>query len=102
MTSTPDRSAAGRTTSRRHLLLGVAIGFLVPLLSFSGLFLLPDQLGTFTLGAAPWALVAFVGVVLCFFDATRRVGTGMLLGFSTLLVVGAGACLALLAGGGWG
>jgi ABC-type transport system involved in multi-copper enzyme maturation permease subunit len=51
------------------------------------------------LGSAVWSVVAFAGVALLFFERTRRVGVGMLLGFGCLLLIGAGACTVILAVG---
>jgi len=81
--------------ARRALLLGVAVGFVVPMLAFLLLSetAAPDY---WWLGSAVWSVVAFVGVALLFFERTRRVGVGMLLGFGCLLLVGAGACTVIL------
>ncbi len=57
-------------------------------------------------GLLSWLVVPVVGVALLVAPATRRWGAGVLLGFFGMLVVGAGACVAILvavnAGGGVG
>ena len=87
----------------RQVLLGVAIGVLVPA-SALGLTLLAfrrtsDGSSAYSLGTTIWSLVAFVGVVMIGFDRTRRVGLGILLGFSALVLLGAGTCTAVVMGG---
>ena len=86
---------SGGDHARRALLLGVAIGFVIPMLAFLLLSetVAPDY---WWLGSTVWSVVAFVGVALLFFERTRRVGVGMLLGFGCLLLVGAGACTVLV------
>ena len=77
--------------SRRPLLLGVAMGFVTPMLAF---LLFPETVAREYrwFGPTVWSVVAFVGVALLFFQLTRRVGAGLLLGFGCLLLVGAGTC----------
>jgi hypothetical protein len=91
--------SGGGDHARRTLLLAVAIGFVVPMLAF---LMLPETEApnSWWLGSTVWSVVAFVGVALLFFERTRRVGLGMLLGFGCLLVVGAGACTVILIAGG--
>ena len=93
--SAPPPFSGGSNPSRRSLLLGGAIGFTIPMLAF---LLLPETEApaTWWLGSTVWSVVAFVGVALLFFERTRRVGVGMLLGFGCLLIVGAGACTVIL------
>ena len=45
-----------------------------------------------------WVIAAYLclAVALLFFERTRRVGVGMLLGFGCLLILGAGACTVLI------
>jgi len=45
-----------------------------------------------------WVIAAYLclAVALLFFERTRQLGVGMLLGFGCLLLVGAGACTVLL------
>ena len=87
--------------SRRPLLVGVAIGLLVPMLAFLGLAagITADYRWAdyWWLGSAVWSVVAFVGVALLFFERTRQVGAGILLGFACLLLTGAGACTVIFA-----
>jgi len=92
--SAPPRGSGG-VHAQRALLLGVAIGFVIPMLAFLLLSetAAPDY---WWLGSSVWSVVAFVGVALLFFERTRRVGVGMLLGFGCLLLVGAGACTVLM------
>jgi len=56
-------------------------------------------------GLLSWLVVPVVGAALLVAPATRRWGAGVLLGFFAMLVVGAGACIALAvainAGGGF-
>ena len=86
---------SGGDHARRTLLLAVAIGFVIPMLAF---LLLPETEApaSWWLGSTVWSVVAFVGVALLFFERTRRVGVGMLLGFGCLLLVGAGACTVIM------
>ena len=82
---------SGGDQSRRPLLLGVAIGFVIPMLAF--LLLSGTVARDYSwLGSTVWSVVAFVGVALLFFERTRRVGAGLLLGFGCLLLIGAGVC----------
>jgi len=92
---TPPPVSGSGNPSRRSLLLAVAFGFVVPMLAF---LLLPETEApaSWWLGSTVWSVVAFVGVALLFFERTRRVGVGMLLGFGCLLLVGAGACTVLM------
>ena len=91
----PPPGSGGGDHARRTLLLAVAVGFVVPMLAF---LLLPETEApnSWWLGSTVWSVVAFVGVALLFFERTRRVGVGMLLGFGCLLLVGAGACTVIM------
>lgn len=81
---------------RRPLLIGVAAGVVLPLLSFVvTAWVLPDA-ELWWLGSLTWSAVAFAGVVMLAAARTRRYGLGVLLGFAGLLVVGAGTCTAAL------
>ena len=88
---------------RRDLLVGIGIGIAVPAVSFLLVVLALDRAagdGTiYSVGSSVWGLVAFAGTVMIAFDRTRRLGLGILLGFSGLLVVGAGTCTAIVMGG---
>jgi hypothetical protein len=98
MTNAPAPPPVSRgNPARRPLLLGVAIGLLVPMVAF--LALSAGMTAGERLGSAVWSVVAFVGVALLFFERTRRVGVGMLLGFGCLLLTGAGACTVIFAVG---
>ena len=90
----PPQPSPAHDDSRRRKRLGVAVGVVVPLLTFLVVFLL-DGSGWW-LGQLVWSAVAFVGVALLFWPRTRSLGAGMLLGFAVLLLVGAGACTAIV------
>lgn len=49
-------------------------------------------------GLYAWVLVPVIGVALLLAPPTRRWGAGVLIGFFGMLVIGAGACLALVVG----
>ena len=100
-TESPSGSAAppplpspAHDDSRRRKRLGVAVGVVVPLLTFLVVFALDG--GGWWLGQLVWSAVAFVGVALLLWPRTRAFGAGMLLGFAVLLLVGAGACTAVV------
>lgn len=82
---------------RRDLWLGIGVGVLacfgLPFLSL----LVPDASRMFGLGLIAPLLVLLVGTVLVIPAGTRRWGTGLLMGFLISLVLGAGACVVLLA-----
>jgi multidrug transporter EmrE-like cation transporter len=80
---------------RRQLWLGIAVGVLVPLLSFLPL---TRHVGSLELTIARnlWAAVAFVAVLLLFPRRFRRYGVGMLIGFCALLICGAGTCMVVV------
>jgi len=83
--------------SRKELWYGVGVALVACLvLPFAGL-VSPDTLGILGVGVLTPLLVLVVGVVLTIPARTRRWGTGLLLGFAISLVVGAGACVVLLA-----
>jgi hypothetical protein len=71
-------------------LIGVAMGAVLPLATFP----IVAQVGFASpygwVGQTVWAAAAFKGVPLLAFDLTRRIGVGILLAFSALLVVAAG------------
>ena len=81
-------------------MIGVAIGFLLPLAAF--LVVAPAGFDSryAWVGQTVWSAVAFTGVVMLAFDRTRRMGVGVLVGFCALLVVGAGMCTAVVVGSG--
>lgn len=78
------------------VLLGVMIGVVLPLAAF----LVVARTGSVSsygwIGHTVWATVAFSGVLMLAFDRTHRTGIGVLVGFSLLLVVGTGTCIALV------
>jgi hypothetical protein len=85
------------------LLLGILIGAVAP---FFGL-IFPVALGNVSspsvasdiAGLAPFAwvfLVLATGAGLLFSDRTRRWGLGILIGLFGMLIIGAGACVAVL------
>jgi drug/metabolite transporter (DMT)-like permease len=81
----------------RDLWYGLAVGLagclLVPFLAF----VVPDPTGASTVALLTPLAVLVVGLVLVFIERTRRWGAGLLLGFAVSLVIGAGACVVLLA-----
>ncbi len=87
-----------------QLWLGILIGALAPFLGVVppiALSSVADGQSTASdiVGLTPfvWAmLVLFTGAGLLFSDATRRWGVGILIGFFGMLIIGAGACVALL------
>ena len=94
------------TEGRRHrtLLVGVAVGVLVPVLSFLLVVLAlrgADDGGTIVVvGTGVWGLLAFSATLMIGFDRTRRMGLGILLGFTGVVLAGAGTCTAVVMGGG--
>ena len=86
----------------RALIIGLAIGVLVPLAAFGSTALLGLEPATAEIGSTVWAVVAFSGVVMTAFHRTRRLGVGVLLGFCALVVVGAGTCTVAIMGFGGG
>jgi hypothetical protein len=82
---------------RRELWYGVAVAlFACFVLPFAGL-LSPDTFGVLGIGVLMPLVVLVAGVVLVIPDRTRQWGTGLLIGFAVSLVLGAGACVVLLA-----
>ena len=87
----------GGPGGRRDLWYGLGLGLfgclVLPFAALSGV----DAFGFigFTLFSPLVVLVA--GIVLSIPSTTRRWGTGLLMGFAVSLVVGAGACVAILA-----
>jgi hypothetical protein len=65
-------------------------------LPFAGL-VSPNGLGIFGVGVLSPLLVLVAGVVLVIPERTRGWGTGLLIAFAVSLLVGAGACVVLLA-----
>ena len=90
----PPPPSPAHDDSRRRKRLGVAVGVVVPLLTFLVVFL-TDGAGWWV-GQLVWSAVAFLGVALLFWPRTRSFGLGILLGFAVLLLVGAGACTAMV------
>ena len=84
------------------LVLGILIGAAAPVLGI----LVPVALSALTdggimggFGFAPFVLVMVVlatGAGLLFSDQTRRWGVGILIGLFGMLIIGAGACVAVL------
>lgn len=100
--STPPPSAAP-AQRRRSLLIGVGVGVLLPASSLLLTLLVTRNAEgdsvAYSVGTAVWSLLAFGGVLMIAFDRTRRLGLGILLGFTGLILVGAGTCTAVLMGG---
>jgi len=68
-------------------------------LPFAGLLApVPEPMGAFLgVGLLGAIVVPVTGIALCFPASTRGWGLGLLIGFGVALVVGAGACVMLLA-----
>lgn len=94
---TPPDQPPRRTGRRRELWYGVGAGLfgclVLPFLGLVG----ADLLGVFGIGLLTPLAVLVVGVVLVVPDRTRQWGIGLLIGFLVSLIVGAGACVAILA-----
>ena len=73
--------------------MGVVACIGLPFLSALGM----DRLGLLGFGLLAPLLVLVAGVILVVPDRTRRWGSGLLLGFMVSLVLGAGACVVLIA-----
>ena len=79
------------------LFLGMLIGAVVPLFGVALPAALPDGSDVEALAPFAWILlVLVVGFGLLFSDQTRRWGAGILIGFFGMLIIGAGACVAVL------
>ena len=85
------------------LFVGMLIGAVAPFLGVLPPILLSSidtpRLVSDVVGLTPlgWAfLVLLTGAGLLFSDRTRRWGVGILIGFFGMLIIGAGACVALL------
>jgi hypothetical protein len=82
---------------RKELWYGIGVALLACLvLPFAGL-VSPDTFGILGVGVLMPLVVLVAGVVLVIPDRTRQWGTGLLIGFCVSLVLGAGACIVLLA-----
>jgi hypothetical protein len=96
-TPPPPEEPVNEPGSRRETWFGVAAGIAaclgLPFLSLS----LSDSMGFLGFGVMAPLVVLVAGVVLVIPDRTRRWGTGLLMGFAISLVLGAGACVILLA-----
>ncbi|MGZ8736615.1 MAG: hypothetical protein ACXWXO_01930 [Nocardioides sp.] len=96
-TPPPAEEPAPEPGNRRDLWLGILVGVVaciaLPFLSALG----ADALGLFGFGLLAPLLVLVAGVILVIPDRTRRWGTGLLMGFAVSVVVGAGACVVLIA-----
>ena len=83
--------------NRKELWYGIGVGLLACLvLPFAGLAG-ADTFGLLGFTALMPVAVLVAGVVLVIPDRTRQWGTGLLIGFCVSLVLGAGACIVLLA-----
>ena len=86
------------------LFLGILIGAVAPFLGILPPALLSNTVDSTSvasdvIGLAPfgwWFLVLATGAGLLFSDRTRRWGVGILIGLFGMLIIGAGACVALL------
>jgi hypothetical protein len=96
-TPPPAEEPATEPGNRRDLWLGLLAGVLaclgLPFLGAVGV----DRFGLLGFGLLAPLLVLVAGVILVIPDRTRRWGTGLLMGFAVSLVLGAGACVVLLA-----
>jgi hypothetical protein len=79
------------------LFMGILIGAVVPFFGVALPFVLPDGSAIGALAPIVWVfLVLLSGAALLFSDETRRWGVGILIGLFGMLIIGAGACVALL------
>jgi len=79
------------------LVLGILIGAVVPFFGVALPLALPDGSAVEALAPFVWVfLVLLSGAGLLFSDETRRWGVGILIGLFGMLIIGAGACVALL------
>lgn len=93
----PPEEPARAQGNRKELWYGIGVALLACLvLPFAGL-VSPDTFGILGVGVLTPLLVLVAGVVLVIPDRTRQWGTGLLIGFCVSLVLGAGACIVLLA-----
>ena len=96
-TPPPPEEPATEPGKRRDLWLGILVGLVaclvLPFLAAIG----ADALGLLGFGLLTPLLVLVAGVILVIPDRTRRWGTGLLMGFVVALVLGAGACVVLIA-----
>lgn len=94
---TPPAEPVREPGSRKELWYGVGVALFASfVLPFLGL-LAPDTFGVLGIGLLMPLVVLVVGVVLVIPDRTRQWGLGLLIGFAVSLVLGAGACVVLLA-----
>lgn len=89
----PVREPVRRRETWYGVIVGIAACFGLP---FLGL-LSPDTYGVLAIGLMMPLVVLVAGVVLVIPDRTRQWGSGLLIGFAVSLVLGAGACVVLLA-----
>jgi hypothetical protein len=87
----------GGTHRRRELWYGIGVALLACLVLPFVSLLAPGPLGMFGLGLLTPLAVLVTGVVLVISDRTRQWGIGLLVGFLVALILGAGACVAILA-----
>ena len=93
----PPQEPVREPGSRKELWYGIAVAlFACLVLPFAGL-LSPDHFGILGIGVLMPLVVLVAGVILVIPDRTRQWGTGLLIGFCVSLVLGAGACVVLLA-----
>ena len=86
----PKRSKVG-------LWIGILIGALMPFVGFGALWLVPGGDFAGIAGLVLWGGTIVAGIVLLFFEQARWWGVGILIGFFGALIIGAGACIALIA-----
>lgn len=102
MSDIPPSSASPRH-GRRDLWLGVLVGFVLTVGMPFVVALVGQRFTSFVPVLLSSLLVLGAGVVLAVRDTTRQWGLGILIGFAAALVVGAGACVVLIASfGGFG
>lgn len=80
------------------LFAGIAIGALAPWFFSLVPLILTNGDSVAGYGLYAWVLVPLAGIVLLVVPRTRRWGLGMLIGFFGMLIIGAGACLTIVAG----
>ncbi|MDQ2722340.1 MAG: hypothetical protein M3Y19_03395 [Actinomycetota bacterium] len=81
-----------------RILLGVLITVGATLLGALGFLVPGSNGGLIGLGLLVPVVCLVVGIVLVCIESTRPWGLGMIIGFFVMLVVGAGACVALITG----
>ena len=95
----PPGHQPGPPPRRDRWKIWLGIGLTIPALMATGL--LAGVAGVVDDSGALSGIFVIAGlvapIVLVFFDATRKVAIGLLIGYATLFILAAGACIALIA-----